>query len=49
MLLLHPAAPIQQDQGRGVVQYVQEEAYQYTLTFRKRVPGSNNDALDPSS
>ena len=39
----------QQDQGCGVVLHVQEEAYQSTLTFRKRVLGTKNDALDPSS
>ena len=27
----------QQDQGRGVVLHVQEEVYQSTLTFRRRI------------
>ena len=27
----------QRDQGRGVVLHVQEEVYQLTLTFRRRV------------
>ena len=29
----------QGDQGHGVVQHVQEEVYQSTLTFRSRVAG----------
>ena len=29
----------QRDQGRGLVLHVQEEVYQLTLTFRKRVAG----------
>ena len=29
----------QQDQGHGVVLHVQEEVYQSTLTFRRRVAG----------
>ena len=29
----------QQDQGCGVVLHVQEEVYQATLTFRRRVAG----------
>ena len=39
--LTHPAKKIdqQQDQGRGVVLHVQEEVYQSTLTFRRRVAG----------
>ena len=29
----------QQDQGHGVVLHIQEEVYQSTLTFRRRVAG----------
>ena len=38
--LSHPAKNLpggQRDQGRGVVLNVQEEVYQVTLTFRRRV------------
>ena len=35
-------------QGCGVVLHVQEEVYQSTLTFRRRVARNKNDALDPS-
>ena len=40
--LTHPAKEIDQvlqDQGCGVVLHVQEEVYQSTLTFRRRVAG----------
>ena len=51
--LTHPAKIIrpggQQDHGRGVVLHVQEEVYQSTLTFRRKVADTKNDAFDPSS
>ena len=31
-----------------VVLHVQEEVYQWTLAFRRRVGGTKNNALDPS-
>ena len=39
----------QRDQGHGVALHVQEEVYQSTLTFRRRVAKYQEWCLDPSS
>ena len=49
--LTHPAKKNlpgrQKDQGHGVVLHVQEEVYQSTLTFRRRVASSQGLRMMP--